>query len=122
MSGMKERLAQLGVELEQLQGEEKILTAAENGNWTEVLHLAKHLGHPMNRGAANLYLEYALQDAPCKEFNQILSWVPKGEYTGTVVVQRTTEYCYGAEVTGTLVTLAAAQGKTEQLKSLLSHG
>lgn len=122
MSGMKERLSQLGVELEQLQGEEKILTAAENGNWTEALHLAKHLGHPMNRGAANLYLEYALQDAPCKEFNQILSWVPKGEYTGTVVVQRTTEYCCGAEVTGTLVTLAAAQGKTEQLKSLLSHG
>ena len=82
MSGMKERLSQLGVELEQLQGEEEILTAAENGNWTEALHLAKHLGHPMNRGAANLYLEYALQNAPCKEFNQILSWVPKGEYTG----------------------------------------
>jgi hypothetical protein len=122
MNGMKERFSQLGAELERLQGEEEILTAAVNGEWEKVLYLAKTLGHPMDRGAANLCMEYALQTAPPNVFDRLLDIVPKGEYTGTAVVPCVSGNCCGAEVTGTLVTLAAAQGKTEQLKSLLAHG
>lgn len=122
VNGMKERLSQLGAELNRLQGEEEILTETVKGNWNKALHLAETLGHPMDRGAANLCLEYALQNAPPSVFDRLLDCVPKGEYTGTVVVTWKGGDCCGAEVTGTLVTLAAAQGKVEQLKSLLAHG
>lgn len=122
MHEMKERLSHLGAELERLQEEEEILTAAVNGNWEQALQLAQTLGRSMDRGAANLCMEYALQSAPNQVFERFLECVPKGEYTGTAVVPRVAgSYC-GAEVTGTLVTLAAAQGKAEQLKSLLAHG
>lgn len=122
MHGMKERFSQLGAELERLQDEEEILTAAVNGDWEQALCLAQKLGHPMDRGAANLCMEYALQSAPQQAFDCFLDCIPQGEYTGTTVVSRVAGRCCGAEVTGTLVTLAAAQGKAEQLESLLAHG
>ena len=122
MNGMKERLAQAGAEQERMQGEEAILAAAVEGNWSEALHLAETLGHPMDRGAANLCMEYALQSAPNKEFDQLLRCIPKGEYTGTAVVRCRAEHSCGAEVTGTMVTLAAAQGKAAKLKRMLAHG
>lgn len=59
---------------------------------------------------------------PIKEFGRLLDLVPKGEYAGTAVVRYTSGTSAGAEVNGTLVTLAAAQGKAEKLKSLLAHG
>lgn len=122
MNGMQERLSQLGAEPERLQGEEEILAEAVAGKWERALDLAENLGRPMDRGAANLCMEYALQSASNNVFDRFLKCVPKGEYTGTAVVPCASGKCCGAEVTGTLVTLAAAQGKAEKLKSLLAHG
>lgn len=60
MSGMRERLAQVGAELGRLQGEEEILAAAVAGDWKTAMERLEMLGHPMDRGAAELCMEYAL--------------------------------------------------------------
>ena len=121
MNRLRERMERVGASLNHLAPEEEILTAAGMMDWETVVRLVEGLDRPMNRDAWGLCLEYALQTAPVAVFEQLVDLYPNGEAAGSTVVP------YGssgqsAEVVGSLVTLAAASGKPEQLRCLLERG
>ena len=119
--GLLKRLEEAGRSRREAAPEETILARAAVGDWKQVEELLAALGRPMDEGAAELCLEYGLKNASSQVFDRLLDKLPQRETTGQAVVKVCGTDTY-VEVEGTLVTIAAAQGRTDHLQSLLSHG
>jgi len=121
LNNMKERFAEIGRTLQETTQEEAILTAACGGDWETALPLVEGMDRPVDRDAAELCLGFALQGASEETFDRLLGLLPKGEYVGEVYLRNVLPE-QDVTVVGSLAMLAAAQGMTEKLRSLLEHG
>ena len=125
MTKLRARMEEIGEHLRQFAAEEAILTAAGLGDWDRVFALLDEMKRPIDQGAAGQCLEWALHHAPWQTFDRLLDRLPGGEHAGKIVIR---DFSTNGgdndalEASGTLVLLAAACGKTEQLRCLLDHG
>lgn len=121
LNNMKEHFAEIGSSMQEKEREEAILAAACNQDWNTVLTMVEEPERLMDRDAAELCLKYALKSAPVAVFDRLLDLLPKGDYVGSAIVKNVFRG-HHVKAEGTLVLLAAAQGKTEHLQCLLAHG
>lgn len=121
LNQMKNRIAEIGETLMETAWEERILACAGCGEWDKVLILLREMDRPIQPDAAELCLAYALQTATEEMFRKLMYLLPEGDYAGKAILRDVIPE-HDVEVEGSLVMLAAAQGRAAQLTCLLDAG